>query len=135
MHIFESFTFFNVRPIEVYLPVNILPVSIVLKISLCIKHGWKPCVRINEDFFSQNLLLANLVIHDVFFVFGINCFTVSFCVCLYSVKENFAIILELFVKFQFPWLLFVPALLLEFLEMFAIISFEFFVLLSRSKLD
>lgn len=51
MHIFESVTSFKIRRSEVYLLVNILPVSIVLKISLCITHGWLPFVIINGDYF------------------------------------------------------------------------------------
>lgn len=51
MHIFDSFSFFKIHRSEVYLLVNIMPVSIVLKISLCVEHGWKPYVHMNEDYF------------------------------------------------------------------------------------
>lgn len=52
MHVFESFTFLRFYFNQVYLLVNITPLSIVLKISLCMELGWKSCVHINKDYFE-----------------------------------------------------------------------------------
>lgn len=52
-----------------------------------------------------SLSLANWLIHDGFFMFGINCspFWRNVYICLYPVKETFAIILGLFFEISICW--------------------------------
>jgi len=125
MHIFESVTFFKIRRSEVYLLVNILPVSIVLKISLCITHGWIPFVIINGDYFLDCHWRTE--------------YSMTASSCLESIvsrvdKVLYLLVLGIIWKLQFTGL-FLGFVVEIFINVDCHFFLIFFVVLSRSKLD